>query len=131
MIRRSMPHKWFPVLLLIAAFVACLTLLPVHGWADSVSEACNGAGLTVGAGGKCTGGGSLNGVFTVLVNVLSAIVGVAAVIMIVIGGFRYVTSGGEANAVSGAKKTIIYAIVGLVVVAMAQVIVHFVIKAAS
>ncbi len=131
MLRRLMVHKWAPIALLVVVLMAGITIASPHSWADSVSEACAGAGLQVGADGNCGGGGSLNGVFKAVINVLSAVVGVVAVIMMIVGGFRYVTSGGEANAVSAAKKTIIYALVGLVVVAMAQVIVHFVIHTAT
>jgi hypothetical protein len=73
-----------------------------------------------------TSGNSLNNILTLVVNIFSLIVGVVAVIMIIIGGLRYITSGGESGNVSTAKNTIIYAIVGLVVVALAQFIVHFV-----
>lgn len=61
-----------------------------------------------------------------IVNILSIIVGIVAVIMIVFGGFRYITSGGDSTKVGSAKNTIIYAIVGLVIVAFAQFIVQFV-----
>jgi hypothetical protein len=129
MLKTFRKHQWLTGLALLAVAVACLTLLPVHSWADSLSEACNGAGLQ-SSGGKCTGSGDLSGLIKAVVNILSAIVGVVAVIMIIIGGFRYITSGGEANAVSTAKKTVIYALVGLVVVALAQLIVHFAINTA-
>jgi len=62
------------------------------------------------------------------INIFSIIVGVIAVIMIIVGGLKYITSGGESSNVSGAKNTIIYAIIGLVVVALAQFIVHFVLN---
>jgi beta-lactamase regulating signal transducer with metallopeptidase domain len=70
---------------------------------------------------------SLNGTIDAIVNVLSVVVAAVAVIMIMIGGFRYVTSGGKQESVAGAKNTIMYAIIGLVIVALAQVIVKFVI----
>jgi hypothetical protein len=60
------------------------------------------------------------------INIFSVIVGVIAVVMIIIGGVKYITSGGDANNVTGAKNTILYAIIGLVVVALSQVIVQFV-----
>lgn len=63
-----------------------------------------------------------------VVNILSVVVGIIAVIMIVVAGFRYITSGGESSKVSGAKNAIIYALVGLIIVALAQIIVHFVIN---
>ena len=66
-----------------------------------------------------------------IINILSIIVGVVAVIMIIVGGFRYITSGGSDTSVTGAKNTILYAIIGLVIVALAQVIVHFVLRNVS
>jgi cytochrome bd-type quinol oxidase subunit 2 len=61
-----------------------------------------------------------------VINIFSLVVGVVSVIMIIYGGFRYITSGGESNSVSSAKNTILYAIIGLVIVALAQFIVRFV-----
>ncbi len=66
-----------------------------------------------------------------VINLLSLAVGVVAVIMIILGGFRYITSGGDTGNVTSAKNTILYAIVGLVVVALAQVIVRFVVGRAT
>ncbi len=73
-----------------------------------------------------TGTSSLQKLITNIINIFSVIVGVIAVIMIIVGGLKYITSGGESSNVSGAKNTIIYAIVGLIVVALAQFIVRFV-----
>ena len=67
----------------------------------------------------------INDIIHTIVNLLSAIVGVVAVIMIIVGGFRYITSGGNDTSVTSAKNTILYAIIGLVVVALAQIIVRF------
>lgn len=71
---------------------------------------------------------SLNDLIATIINVLSVLVGVLAVVMIIIGGFRYVTSGGNSEKVTGAKNTILYALIGLVIVALAQAIVRFVLK---
>jgi len=68
----------------------------------------------------------LNKVVEIVLDVISAIAGFIAVIMIIIGGLRYITSGGNDQAVAGAKNAILYAIVGLVIVILAQAIVHFV-----
>jgi cytochrome bd-type quinol oxidase subunit 2 len=75
-----------------------------------------------------TTGPNLTDILKKIINVLSLLVGAIAVIMIIVGGFRYVTSGGSDSATGAAKKTILYAIVGLVIVALAQVIVHFVLN---
>jgi hypothetical protein len=66
------------------------------------------------------------GIFTTVVNVLLFIVGVLSVIMLIIGGLRYVLSGGNATAVSNAKNTILYALVGLVIAFLAFAAVNFV-----
>lgn len=66
------------------------------------------------------------GVFQTVVNVLLFIIGAIAVIMLIIGGIRYVVSGGDQSAVTGAKNTILYAIVGIVVALLAYAAVKFV-----
>lgn len=63
-----------------------------------------------------------------VINILSIAVGIAAVIMLIIGGFRYITSSGNQETVKAAKNTITYALIGLVIVALAQVIVNFVLN---
>lgn len=61
-----------------------------------------------------------------LINVFLFLIGAVAVVMIIFGGFKYVTSSGESSAVSSAKNTILYAVVGLVVAVLAYAIVNFV-----
>jgi cytochrome bd-type quinol oxidase subunit 2 len=70
----------------------------------------------------------VNTLVTTIINILSVVVGIIAVIMIIVAGLRYVTSGGKEEGVKNAKNTILYAIIGLVVVALAQLIVHFVLN---
>jgi len=85
------------------------------------SDTCTGADVSGGATG-------LTNLIKLVINIFSVIVGAVAVIMIIVGGFRYITSGGDSNNVSGAKNTIIYAIIGLVIVAIAQFVVQFVLN---
>ena len=66
-----------------------------------------------------------------IINIFSIVVGAVSVIMIIIGGFRYIISGGDSSGVSGAKNTILYAIVGLVIVIFAQVIIRFILTNAA
>jgi hypothetical protein len=72
----------------------------------------------------------INATISLVINMFSIVVGVVAVIMIIIGGFKYITSGGDSGNVTGAKNTILYAVIGLVVVALAQFIVRFVLERA-
>lgn len=92
-------------------------------------------GLTCGteltaATSNCTtpagGANDAQGLITGAINIISLVVGIVAVIMIIVGGFKYITSSGDSGKVGSAKNTILYAIIGLVVVALAQVIVRFV-----
>lgn len=69
------------------------------------------------------------GVFRQVTNVILYIVGIIAVIMLIIGGIRYVVSGGDAKKVTDAKNTVLYAIIGLVICFLAFAIVNFVISA--
>lgn len=70
-----------------------------------------------------------NGVFKKITNTILYIVGVIAVIMLIIGGIKYVISGGDAKKVTDAKNTVLYAIIGLIVAFLAFAIVNFVISA--
>lgn len=67
-----------------------------------------------------------SGIFRTITNVLLFILGAVSVIMIIIGGLRYVISGGNATAVTAAKNTILYAIVGVIVALLAYAIINFV-----
>lgn len=66
-----------------------------------------------------------------IINIALYVLGIIAVIMIIVGAFRYVLSGGDAGSVTAAKNTILYAVVGLIVAILSFVIVNFVINAAS
>ncbi|OGL36440.1 hypothetical protein A3F38_02120 [Candidatus Saccharibacteria bacterium RIFCSPHIGHO2_12_FULL_48_21] len=77
---------------------------------------------------EAAGEDRVNELIRQVINIISAIVGVIAVVMIIIGGFRYITSGGQPDKVTSAKNTILYGLIGLVIVALAQVIVQFVLN---
>jgi hypothetical protein len=105
-------------------------------YAQITQPSVNGS-LCKGANGDFTGTPSTTGcdgtaetsankLVTTIINIISVVVGVVAVIMIIVAGFRYITSGGKQESVTGAKNTILYAVIGLVIVALAQVVVHFV-----
>jgi hypothetical protein len=93
---------------------------------DNVNAACEGLSAAGDTGG-CTGGGAaITKVIRTAISILSIVVGIAAVIVIIISGMKYVTSGGDASSVSSAKKGIIYALIGIAIAASAQMIIHFV-----
>lgn len=70
-------------------------------------------------------------IWTVGLTVLSDlfyVAGVLAVVLLIYGGYLYMTSGGDPGALTKAKKTITGTIVGLVIVILASVIVNSIIK---
>ena len=128
--RQKKEYRTRKVLLLTGCFygigVFCLALL------DASSVAA--FDLTMGEGASSARGidqatslfGS-TGIFTTLSNVMLFLVGAVSVIMVVVGGFRYVISGGNTTNVGAAKNTILYAIVGLIISMLAYAIINFVI----
>ena len=93
--------------------------------------ASTASGGSFGCGSTGVNNDNIANIAKNIVNIFSIIVGGVAVIMLIYGGFRYITSGGASEKVGNAKNTLIYAIVGLVIVALAQLIVHFVLFQSS
>ena len=122
-----------------AAAVACTApntpanCSPAYVASSITSGLCEGSNLA-STDKSCNANGSTDSLKTLaakVISIFSILVGVVAVIMVIFGGFKYITSGGDSNSVSGAKNTLIYAIVGLIIVALAQFIVHFVLNTAT
>lgn len=94
------------------------------GTLQSGVEAARGANIPA----ELLGSG---GVVTTIINTLLFVVGFLSVVMLIIGGIRYVISGGNSAAVTAAKNTILYAIVGLIIALFAYAIINFVIGSLS
>lgn len=62
------------------------------------------------------------------INIISFVIGIAAVIGIVVSGVRIMVAGGDSQAVASARTGLIYSLVGLAVAAIAQAIVAFVLS---
>ncbi len=89
---------------------------------EAACQAINGpAGCTATAG-------DMTGIITIIVNTMSLIIGVIAVIMIMLAGAKYISSGGDTAKVTAAKNALMYAIIGLVIVALSQFLVRAVLK---
>jgi len=113
--------------------VPSLAVSPVLALTNLQGGLTCGSNFDISGNTGCTPTGTttdFNTLLTTIINIFSAIVGVIAVIMIIVGGLRYITSGGDSSKVGAAKQTLIYAIIGLVIVALAQLIVHFVLAQA-
>lgn len=69
-----------------------------------------------------------NSIWTRILDTFTFVIGSISVLVIIIGGIRYVTSGGDQAGITSAKNTILYAVIGVVVALMAYSIVHFVVS---
>jgi len=103
---------------------------------SSKADACDGLSqLNGGTNADCSNldaqGNGLKNVIKVVVEILSYVVGIVAIIMILVGGLKFITSGGDAQKAASAKTTLSYALVGLAVAALAQVLVRLVLSATS
>lgn len=68
----------------------------------------------------------LEKVFSSLVTSLLALGGIVLFLMLLNGGFKYLTSGGDPKATEGAQKTLTYAIGGLVLLAGSYMILNII-----
>ncbi len=109
-----------PVLALAVSFVS-------GGAASAVDLTLTGGATAARGDGQTDNLFSEGGIFQTVTNILLFLVGAISVIMLIIGGIRYVVSGGDQAAVTSAKNTILYAIVGIVVAFLAFAAVQFVI----
>lgn len=123
----------FATLAIAAVPVALPSLVSAADVDIEGSLAC-GTNFELSTSGGCEvveeGATRIETIIRTVVNVLSVIVGLVAVIMIIWGGFRYITSGGDSGKITSARNTIIYAVIGLIIVALAQFLVQFVLARA-
>lgn len=69
-----------------------------------------------------------NGLLTRITRLISIVSGIAGVILIVLGAFRYTMAGDDLGKVNQARDTILYALVGMIIAAISQGIVIFVLN---
>jgi len=119
---------------LLLALAPAVAVVSSVAYADEIGNCLSqGSGLdNLNIDGECEaaptdeGTQKIQDIVTTIVNIFSVVVGIVAVIMVIWGGFKYITSGGDQSNVTSAKQTIMYAIIGLVIVALAQFLVQFV-----
>lgn len=128
---KSFMKKIAGAAVIVPALVLGLALAtPNAVYAQSCDDVTAGG---IGSGADCAkptnaatnlfGDGSI---FNTITNILLFLIGAISVIMLIIGGVRYVVSGGDQGAVTSAKNTILYAIIGIIVAFLAFAAVRFV-----
>lgn len=109
-----------------------ISLAPVAVLAGSSTDAvCDGVATTSTTSNCSTGTDAVQKVIKLAIQIFQMIVGIIAVFMFITAGLNYVTSAGDGAKTKTAKDRILYGAIGLVVVALAQVIVSFVLNRVS
>jgi hypothetical protein len=122
--------------LLFASLALVLCLLPVATASAEIynpfGDICKG-GLPKTQSAVCQADGGdpitgKNGIIYKTSRILATVAAIGAVVMIMVGGFTYVTSAGDANRAGSGKRMIIGAVVGLAVIGLAEMFVAIVIN---
>jgi len=114
------------VLGLMAGAIAIFSMIPVASAAlispyDVPSEVSGATG----------GEGNIKTLVLRIVNYALTFLGIVAVLIIVFGGFTYITAAGAQDKVDNAKKMIMYAIVGIIIILLSFAIVNTVLQAGA
>ncbi len=121
-LKTRLAKKWRFYLTLASG---ALLSLAVPVYAQVPNEIGNGANTVKPSGSPS----NLLDVFQKIINTVIFLIGAIAVVMLIIGGVRYVISAGNEAQVKGASHTIIYAVIGIIVAIVAYAVVNFVIGA--
>ncbi|MBI5037527.1 MAG: hypothetical protein HZC01_02385 [Candidatus Kerfeldbacteria bacterium] len=106
-----------------ASLIALVAVLALPAVASAQVNVGSTLGTTFGLGTADLESTVINVVQWVL-----GFLGLIAVIMILIGGFQWITAGGNEEKVASAKKVISAAVIGLIIVLLAWAIVIFVVS---
>lgn len=112
------------VAVLACSFVMVAGPVVLAATVDTTDQVQKGIDAAGGSGASAT---NLPALIKSIINILLYIAGAVAVVMLILGGIRYITSNGKQDQVTAAKNTIMYAIIGLIVVILAYAIVQFVV----
>lgn len=68
-----------------------------------------------------------NGILARVTNIVTYIAGIASIILIILGGIRFITSEGDPNSVKSARNTVFYALIGILVILVSRALILYVI----
>ena len=112
-------------MLLLMPATPALAYNPLAGACGAGSNTSSACDKSVNGSNPISG---TNGVIRKVTSLIAVIAGIAAVIIIIIGGFQYVTSAGDPQKASSARNMILGALVGLVIIVAAQSILLFILS---
>lgn len=122
--------NWLNIAQLV--FVIAVAFAPIYvpqvanaGLVDTFVNNC-----PADTGVRCSEG-SIAAIFRLIINWALAIAFIAAVIMLIYGGFLYITSAGNTENATKGKTAIINALVGIVIIVLSYIIVQIVYRFVS
>ncbi len=126
-----MKNKFYALAITLAVLLGSAVALPVPAGAANVFRACDSV---AGGTAVCKEESSNKGknpvinAMKIALEILSIIVGFAAVVLIILGGIKFMMAGGDPSSIKSGRDTVIYALIGVAVVIFAQAIVAFVLN---
>src|SRR3989344_3857971 len=114
---------------LVASFSLAMTMaLPGVALAQSGDLNANDLGIGAIENDIRLGGGDVRQTAARLINVALGFLGIIAVVIVLIGGFKYMVSGGNEEKTQDARRLIVSGIIGLAIILSAWAITTFVIN---
>jgi len=114
----------------LSLFVVVCSLFVAPIMVNAIDANTFGGDLVTQVGKQATGGQTTVSLTTIIGNIIKVVVsllGLIAVVLIIIGGFQWMTSGGEEEKITKAKQLMINGIIGLVIIVLAYAIATFII----
>ena len=112
--------------LVMIAFIALPSLMPASVSAGTLADTISPDSVALEIGYD-TEGADFKTTIGRLIKVALGFLGIVAIIIVLIGGFKYMTAGGSDEKVGDAKKWIISGIIGLAIILSAYTLTSFVI----
>lgn len=106
----------------IIIFLLCATIFTIAQSANAAwgLETLSGTGLPTGSPAEF---------ISRVVNYVLGFVGIVLIVILIYGGFLYLTSAGNEKQIETAKKVLTYAIIGMVIIFASYIIANYTIKA--
>lgn len=118
--------------IVVALTIFGLVLLPQLALAQATTDEYGlGGNFEQGLGNKLTTNADLPQVIGRVINIVLGFLGIVAVVMIIIGGFIWMTAAGNEEKVEKAKKLLTAGLIGLVIILSAYAIASYVIGTIS
>ncbi len=106
--------------------LALSVALPVYAQADSLNA--NDLGVGAIQSSIKLGSGDVRQTAAQIINVALGFLGIIAVVIVLLGGFKYMIAGGNEDKTAEARKLIVSGIIGLAIILSAWAITSFVIS---